>query len=460
MLDENRAKWITRRMEMITEATKERFLGGIGVEYRVNRQAVEKTTTTKSPDEIEQLLCWEQYLMELLLLYEVEEWERRFWSKLRAFLDQIGNDLVEVKDRLTKEWRADCWKIFNRQMHAAEKRLADLITGKDKDYLLEILRKRWASSISQLFEEVENPISISISGLRKEMEFLDDEIYLRMEEEIEDTEFRLKRGSDLGRFDQFWDDDTLFECRYSRSKWLYLKPHSTVPHEIYLHYLKGNKNIIHIAFGGFISDASWFLATIRDLPLVTSISNSSEYYFPIYSVPGRRYPLFIKPYKNGLIRFAKEIRPKLDPFSTYFFTDAGSFDLYQVQDRLGNDASVLISFVAPTSGQNLILRLRHSGSEDAPLKVTLGSTIEINPSTKSSITIDDITLYPISGPSDFYHLSFEPEIRNDMVIKFGGDHGPWGHGHVLHDIELLDEDGLKYPRNSRPYSASLSILSN
>ena len=31
----------------------------------------------------------------------------------------------------------------------------------------------------------------------------------RLENEIEDIKFRLNRGSDLGRFDQFWDDDLL-----------------------------------------------------------------------------------------------------------------------------------------------------------------------------------------------------------------------------------------------------------
>jgi hypothetical protein len=62
----------------------------------------------------------------------------------------------------------------------------------------ERLRERWASSISQLFEGVEKA-SISLSELRREMEPLDDEICLRVEGEIEDTEFRLQRGSDLGR---------------------------------------------------------------------------------------------------------------------------------------------------------------------------------------------------------------------------------------------------------------------
>ena len=45
------------------------------------------------------------------------------------------------------------------------------------------------------------------------MDSLDEEIRLRMENEIEDTEFRLKLGSRTGRFEQFWDDDALFECR-------------------------------------------------------------------------------------------------------------------------------------------------------------------------------------------------------------------------------------------------------
>jgi hypothetical protein len=51
--------------------------------------------------------------------------------------------------------------------------------------------------------------------------------------------------------------------------------------------------------------------------------------------------------------------------------------------------------------------LKHSGDEDAPeaepLEVTLGSTtgiIQLNSLSKSSLTIDDITLYPTPGPSE------------------------------------------------------------
>ena len=144
-----------------------------------------------------------------------------------------------------------------------------------------------------------------------------------MGKEIKDTEFRLKRGSDLGRFDQFWDGDkdTLFICRYSRSKWLYLdKIHIRhgAPLEIYSHALKANKNIIHIVFRGFRSDSDvdWLQATIRDLPWVTSISDDWGSHLPAI----HRDLLFIKSTDNDsdLKTFAKEIRLKLDPFSTYF----------------------------------------------------------------------------------------------------------------------------------------------
>ena len=311
--------------------------------------------------------------------------------------------------------------------------------------------------IGQSFEKRNS----SLSELTEEINGRNDEIRLRMEKEIEDTEFRLKRGSELGRFDQFWDDDTLFKCRYSRSKWLYLSKNLvTAPLEIYSHSLKRNKNIIHIAFHDFNSDSNWFQATVCDLPWVTSISWELSWDSESFGGPPAihrdrsRNPLFIKSTNNDLITFAKEIRlpffPIL-PFSRYIFTDAGRFDMPHF-DKLGNNAIVLFSFVAPKSGQRLILRLKHSGREDGPLEVTLGSTIiQLNPSSKSSLTIDDITLCPIHvfGPSESDHLSFEPEIRNDIFIQFRGTvyRRGKGHGHFLHDIELLDETGLEDPRN-------------
>ena len=131
-------------------------------------------------------------MMELLLAYEVKEWELRFWNKFLAFLDQIGDDRLEVKERLLREWRANCWKRLNSQMQAAEKRLADV-----DNYFLGHLSKQWASSISQFIEGVEKPNSISPSNLKELIKRSNDETLLRMENEIEDTEFRLSRGSEL-----------------------------------------------------------------------------------------------------------------------------------------------------------------------------------------------------------------------------------------------------------------------
>ena len=451
LLDAKRVKWIARRMEIITKETKERFQGDdIGVVYRVNNQAVEKRPATKSPpEEIEEMLHNEQYIMDLLLLYEVKEWEELFWHKLKALLDQIGDDRVEEKERLTMEWRANCWKRLNPQMHAAEKRYADFDQVWHENWFVENLGEWWASSISQLFEGVEKRKTISLSKLRKEIEpLLDDEIMMnRLEKEIEDTIFRLKRGSDLGRFDQFWDDDydTLFKCRYSRSKWLYLSKYYTscgAPLEVYSHALKGNENIIHIAFSSDFdsdSDINQFLA---NLPRVTSISHDSR-------PPAiHRDLLFIKSANIDLITFAKEIRLKLDHFSTYIFMDVGGYDMYS-PDKLGRNARILISFVAPTlaSGQNLILRLKHSG-EDEPLEVTLGSSIiQLNPPYSSTLTIDDIILVPIRGPSESGHLSFEPGIRNDIIIQFRKTDNSEEPSHFLHDIDLLGEAGLEDPRN-------------
>jgi hypothetical protein len=455
LLDEKRVKWISRRMEMITKETKERLLG-IGVEYRINKQAVEKKPATKSPEEIEKMLGREQCMMEVLLVCEVREWEHLFWSKFKAFRDQIGKDRKEEKERLTREWRANCWKRLNPQMHATLKRWED-VDMIDKDTLLESLSEEWAKSIRLFFEGVADPDLISVSELREEIIHLNDETRIRMEKEIEDTEFRLKRGSDLGRFDQFWDDyDILFECRYSRSKWLHfdffiIRP---APLEIYSHALKGNKNIIHIIFGEMDSgfDVNQLLC---DLPWVTSMLLRLQ---PTLPAIIHRDLLFIKSSNNDLNTFLEKIRPELDDIdSTYIFTDAEGSDI-GYPGKLVNSGRVLISFVAPTSGKSLILRLKHSGEKDAPLEVTLGSTkIQLNPSSESSLTIDDITLYPtqVPGSSESDLLLFEPEIRNDIFIQFRG--AVKFHGHFLHDIELLDEAGLEY---NMPRSPSLSKLSN
>ena len=446
LLDEGRGKWIVTGMKMIAQE-KERELG---MEYRVNQKAVAKKPATELPEKVNEMLVEEHTAMEVLLLCEVREWEQLFWNKFKAFLDLIGKYRVAEKERLTREWKANCWKRLNTQMHAALKRMADVEDMKDEDSQ-KFLAEQWAYCISLLFEGVDNQDLFSLSKARRDIveKNKDDEmkeILPRIEQEIEDIEFRLKRGSDLGRFDQFWGCYTLFNCRYSRSKWLGFYQNLTVPLEVYSHYQKGNNDITHLTFCSFSFDFD-VNRLLSDLPRVTSISRD-----PNHSVdaipPVPRDLLFIK--SNDLNTFAKEI--KLYPSSTYFFSEVGYMDGVS----LGNNARVLISFVPPTSGERLTLRVKHSGEENAPLEVTLGSIkIQLDPSSKSSLTIDDITLYPIqlSDPSESDHLSFVPEVRNDIFIHFRKNELG---NHILHDIELLDEAGLVY----MPHSASLSKRSN
>ena len=468
LLDEKRGKWIARRMGMIIEETREGFQGEIGAEYRVNKQAVEKRPAPKDID------GWEWYYMELLLVCEVREWEQLFWDKFKAFLNQIGNDRMEEKKRLTREWRANCWRRLNTQMDAAVKRMADVENMTDQKVFLNFLGEELALSINRFFKGDEKRKLTTLSKLMKEIDdaIEDDDdhrietrIHLRMEKEIEDTKFRLNRGSKLGRFDQFWDDDGLFDCRYSQSKWLYLEQNSTVPLEIYLDALKRNKNITHITFRGFDDDQ--IRDIICDLPWVTSISLLPRASFGSFGSFGRKietapFPsaiyrdfLFIKSSINDLITFAKEITGKLDSSSTYNFLDIG--DSYvSLLPAVSSNARVVISFVAPKSDETLTLRVKHSGREDGPLEVTLRSSmgsskIQLN-SYKYTPTIDDITLYPnqLHSPSESDRLSFEPEIRNDIVIQFRETVEE--RGHFLRGVVLLDEAGMEY----MPYSASSS----
>ena len=178
------------------------------------------------------------------------------------------------------------------------KRSANIMSQKDKYWFLDILGKS---------EGFEKPHSNLLSELRKWVEFQNNasEIRLRMEKEIENTEFHLKRGSDLGRFDQFLDDDSLFECRNSQSKWLHLKKYFShvAPPEIYSQALEGNKNIIHIAFSIYSDSDVPLQTTICDLPWVTSKSFGLQPTLPAIHLD----LLFIKSTNNDLITFAKEM---------------------------------------------------------------------------------------------------------------------------------------------------------
>ena len=112
-------------------------------------------------------------------------------TRSRPPFSRSGNDRVEEKERLTREWRANSWERLNPQMHAAQKILADFQVDDtiDKNWFLELLDSRW---ISQLFEGFEKGVAIP-NELREEMELLyrmEHETRLRIEKEVEDTGFK------------------------------------------------------------------------------------------------------------------------------------------------------------------------------------------------------------------------------------------------------------------------------
>ena len=213
------------------------------------------------------------------------------------------------------------------------------------------------------------------------------------------------------------------------------------------------------------SDVNWFQATICGLPWVTSISRDLRLFRAGQSLPAINHDLPFIRSTNDLVTLSSS-KKKFDSnqtlFQHTFFTDVTASDMDL--GRLEGNARVLISIVVP-SGKSLVLRLKHSGSEDMPLEVKLGPTIiQLNPPSRSLLTIDDISLHPIQDPGwipgtyeDHTSLSFEPGVQNNIVIDLKRKRDVWRQGHFLHDIELLDESGLEYPRDSRPYLPSLSI---
>ena len=147
---------------------------------------------------------------------------------------------------------------------------------------------------------------------------------------IYEWERRSRIPISIWNVDTVWDGSinfglTILFSNPGTPKWLYLKERKKdrAPFEVYSHALKGNKNITHITFGhvGSDSDVDSFQSAISDLPWVTSISFKLQPTLPVIQRD-------IKSINNDLITFAKEIRPKLEPDSTYLFTDAGHSDMF------------------------------------------------------------------------------------------------------------------------------------
>jgi hypothetical protein len=111
LLDEGRVERIARRMEMITKE-KESCQGETG-------PVVER---------MERFLKHEWSSM-IKLIYEMKKWDELFWNKFKTFLDQIGHDRVEEKERWTREWKVDHWKRTESLGGTAVKRIPEVPVG-------------------------------------------------------------------------------------------------------------------------------------------------------------------------------------------------------------------------------------------------------------------------------------------------------------------------------------------
>ena len=369
-------------------------------------------------------------------MHEVERWEEQHWERMKSF---VGGS--PEKQRLTREWRANCWRRLDANICAMDARM-DAAKTKANSNESDVSRKwqtmhddiqrAWqviverfmereilSSSRSMPMQILEGIIrkitehrwwwpkdSLSVERLRRQRE----EMAIRSRKELDDIEFRLTQG--LERCDQFWVDEQLLECRRSRSNTLYLDKLSLeAPLEVYSRALKQNNTTTHIIFRWFDSDDDrrWIADTIRDLPWVTSIYVPNRELLPTID---RTTPLFIDDYDGQDINtFLDNDSQLAHSQGTFIFIIPGT---------------IAVSFVGPTSG-NLILRLTHRST--TTLTVT-GASVQL--SLSSLLTVDDITLH--ASPSESDKPSFEPGIRNNLIIQVVG----W---YSAHDIRLLDQSG-------------------
>jgi hypothetical protein len=420
---------------------------------------------------VEKWLIDERFLMEKLLVYEVEAWEGLVWNRVKEFMGR--NDVPESgKEQLRREWRGNCWKSLNtniRAMDARMERAKSKISAPSSNELQPTLHSRceglhdkiriaWQSLIerfvdtptpsasstpwSRFDEDVQGHVLDTVywwSDNRQQAYRQHPEMARRLKKELADVEFRIAQG--LDRCDQFFDDRQLLQCRHSRSKSLFMHEFPmahhgivTAPLDFYSRALKGNDDAIHIASNcGSDQQYDWLAETIRNLPSVTSIWVWEPERLPPIQ---RDTPLFIGDYLDSQVleAFLNNDQLLARTRNTYVFMGHPSQDVY------GSTVHVAVSFFGPPSG-NLILRIKHRARGHDKTLIVPGTSFTLN--IPDSLTIDDITLHPTSNSSS--ELSFMPDVRNNLIIQL-----PFSTNYyTLQYLELLDENGNLYGQPSQ-----------
>jgi hypothetical protein len=267
-----------------------------------------------------------------------------------------------------------------------------------------------------------------------------------MQSELDDLEFRLGRELEE-HFDESLSDPwgLLFRCKYSQAKWLRLpSDYLMLPLEFYYRALNANKHIIYVLFD--CDDDAWIAEMIRDTP-----SMNQTCIYPFRASENTTDPQFAlsadaeDPLTNMMTFLADDIRPQSQ--GTFLFIQWGLFSYPPGCVVLGGGAVIVISFYGPVIGK-LILRLRHrcyGNNPNTTLHISVKeTTFQLEHPIPNSLTTENIDLHP-SCSND---LSFEPNTRNDLIIRcaVGRTHDI---SYEIHDIQLLDEIGNPYKGQPR-----------
>ena len=486
-----RGEWIKDYMKLVMRQTREKFEGR-GTVRRVDgdtsggkEKAMDGGVFTSESDakevEVERQQLAERLIeewrwMEELLVYESERWEEQLWQRRRHF---VGGS--PEKERLTREWRGNCWQRLNANIRAMDARIdAAKTTANSPEFDVswkwqnarEDIQVEWHHVVQRFLEHETSSSSpsMTLQGLEERLREITEpdwwwphdgvsrerlkrqceEMATRLTRELDDIKFRLKQG--LEHCDQIWVDEELLECRHSRSTTLILrKSFLAAPLEVYSRALKENQNTANIKFSHFDSDDyQWIADTIRDSLWVTSICVPDRKLLPAID---RTTPLFVyDKYDLDIKSFLENDSHLAESHDTFVFITTGI---------------IAVSFMGPTYG-HLILRLTHrsdSTSDSTDLTV-MGTSFQL--SISSSLTIDDITLHasppesdkPPSPTVDNITLqdsppesdkpSFQRGVRNNLLIQTDILYS-------VYDVQLLDQRGNRYDAASQSHEGVIVV---
>jgi hypothetical protein len=462
--DAARGRWIDTYMGLVTREQTNRLKGDTTAMRRVNGEPAENETVLgKDPfDSLNALighgLVNEIFFMEQLLVHEVEAWEGLVWTWVKEFMGR--NDVPESeKERLTREWRGNCWRRLDSNIRAMDTRTERMKAKFSAlpmllprlEYVQDDIRRAWQSVIQRLVdtptplpsstpwsyfsqdlqqhaEQSEVDWDMSPPAQQEQMRIWYKGMARRLNAELADVEFRVAQGSDqrdcLYAFEAL-TDYKLLDCRHSQSKSVFLHgDYLGASLDFYSRAFKGNNDLVHIAFdSNFEQRHAWFAETISDLRSVTSIRVPDRHLLPPIQ---RDTPLFIDDYDDP------------QSLETFLINDqslAGTRDTHVFMQCANGWANIAVSFVGPSFG-NLILRLKHRANEPDVTLTILGTAFTLT--IPESHIIDDINLHPIGESSS--QLSFLPNIRNNLILQISSPVEVY----ILQDVQLLDEDENPY----------------